>query len=138
MALGCMFTIAGSTVVLRKMGKDDHPALYGVYPLLLVFLVTLPLALPVYQMPAIDDGWKFFINIFGVMGGQVFVSRATVRAKEAAALGPFVYIQIIWGVVFGYYIFGDVLKPEALLGLPLIIGAGLFMIYRERKVKGKL
>lgn len=135
LALSAMICIGLSSFVLRKVGKKDPPALYGFYPIVAIFIITTPLALPVYQMPEIQDLWKFSLQILGIMGGQVFVSYATANAKETAAIAPFVYVQIIWGVLFGYFIFDDVLKPEALLGMSLIIGAGLYMIYRERQGK---
>lgn len=137
LALMAMVFIGLSGFVLRKVGKKDPPALYGFYPIVAIFLVTTPLALPVYVMPATVDLWKFALQIGGIMGGQIFVSYATATAKETASIAPFVYIQIIWGVIFGYFVFGDVLKPETLIGMPLIIGAGLYMIYRERQLRKK-
>jgi len=138
LALGAMIFIGLISFTLRKVGKSDPPALYGFYPIVSIFLVTTPLALPVYVMPESGDLWKFALQIGGIMGGQIFVSYATATARETASIAPFVYIQIIWGVIFGYFVFGDILKPEALIGMPLIIGAGLYMIYRERQLRKKV
>ena len=135
LALNAMIFIAISTIILRKVGKSDHPALYGFYPIIVIFCVTLPFTVNSFIMPETKDLWKFAIQIIGVSGGQILVSYATATAKETAAMAPFVYVQIVWGVLFGYLIFNDPLKTENLIGLPLIIGAGLYMIYRERKVK---
>lgn len=136
-ALMAMFFIGFSGFILRKVGKKDPPALYGFYPIVAIFCITLPLAIPTYIMPETGDLWKFAMQIGGIMGGQIFVSYATATAKETAAIAPFVYVQIIWGVVFGYFVFNDALKPETLIGMPLIIGAGLYMIYRERQLRKK-
>jgi S-adenosylmethionine uptake transporter len=135
LAFLAMITMALSTIVLRKVGKNDPPALYALYPLVAVFCIVFPLSYNELQAPQVNDLWKFAIQIGALIGGLVLVSMATVKAKQAAAIAPFVYVQIIWATLFGYFIFNDPLKPESLIGLPLIIGAGLYMIYREKKVK---
>jgi len=135
LALSAMIFIGLSGFVLRKVGKSDPPALYGFYPIVAIFLITAPLSWPSYVMPETGDLWKFTLQIGGIMGGQIFVSFATATAKETASIAPFVYIQIIWGVIFGYLVFNDPLKTEVMMGMPLVVGAGLYMIYRERQLK---
>ncbi|MEM9470075.1 MAG: EamA/RhaT family transporter, partial [Pseudomonadota bacterium] len=79
--------------------------------------------------------WKFALQAIGVTGGQILVSYATATAKETAAIAPFLYIQMVWGILFGYLVFNDPLGLANMLGIPLIIDAGLYMIYRERQLK---
>lgn len=135
LAFVAMLCIGVGAILLRKVGKDDPPALYAFYPFLTVFCVVFPLGFSDLRMPETNHIWLFGMQVAALIGGQVLVSYATAAAKETAAIAPFVYIQIIWGVLFGYMLFGDKLSPESMVGLPLIIGAGLYMIYRERQVK---
>lgn len=130
-----MICISLGSITLRKVGKDDPPALYAFWPFACVFCVVLPLGFSDLRMPETKDFLFFGLQVTALISAQILVSFATASAKETAAIAPFVYIQIIWGVLFGYLIFNDPLSRASLIGLPLIISAGLYMIYRERKLK---
>ena len=40
---------------------------------------------------------------------------------------------MIWALMIGYFIFSEVPKPMVLMGAAIIIGSGLFILWRERK-----
>jgi drug/metabolite transporter (DMT)-like permease len=42
--------------------------------------------------------------------------------------------MIIWAVIFGIVVFGDVPSSATLVGAAIIIGAGLYIFLRERKL----
>ena len=39
---------------------------------------------------------------------------------------------IIWMILFGYLFWGDVLSFNIAIGMALIVGAGIYIFYRER------
>jgi drug/metabolite transporter (DMT)-like permease len=41
--------------------------------------------------------------------------------------------MIIWAAVFGYLFFGDIPTLATLVGVTIIIGAGLFIFFREQR-----
>jgi drug/metabolite transporter (DMT)-like permease len=47
---------------------------------------------------------------------------------------PYQYSMIVWAVIFGLVVFGDVPSPATILGASIIIGAGLYIFLRERKL----
>ena len=47
---------------------------------------------------------------------------------------PYQYMMIVWAVIFGYVVFGDVPAPETLVGAAIIVAAGLFIFFREQKL----
>jgi drug/metabolite transporter (DMT)-like permease len=53
----------------------------------------------------------------------------------AIVVAPMFYTQIIWGVLFGYMFWGDLPQITVVLGMPLIILSGLYIMYRENKKK---
>lgn len=53
------------------------------------------------------------------------------RLAPAAVVAPFQYTQIIWGVAIGWLLFGDRPTAPMLLGAGIVIGSGLFILYRE-------
>jgi drug/metabolite transporter (DMT)-like permease len=47
---------------------------------------------------------------------------------------PYQYSMIVWAVMFGYFVFGDVPQMATILGAAIIIAAGLYIFLRERRL----
>jgi drug/metabolite transporter (DMT)-like permease len=45
---------------------------------------------------------------------------------------PYQYSMIVWAVMFGFVVFGDVPSWATIVGASIIIGAGLYIFLRER------
>ena len=67
------------------------------------------------------------------MAGHVCVNRS-LKLAPAAVVAPFQYTLLLWAILFGYLIFGDVPRATMLIGAAIIIGAGLFIFAREQIV----
>lgn len=74
----------------------------------------------------------------GALGwiGHLFLIMAHRRAP-AAILAPFIYTQIVWMIIAGYLVFGDVPNHWTLAGVAVVVGAGLYLLYRERQQKAE-
>jgi drug/metabolite transporter (DMT)-like permease len=79
------------------------------------------------------------LGLLGVvaLGAIVCVNRSLAYAP-ASVVVPYQYTLIVWAVVFGYVFFGDIPDLLTLLGAAIIVGAGLFIYFRERKVTGEM
>jgi drug/metabolite transporter (DMT)-like permease len=68
----------------------------------------------------------------GALGGvgHLILIRALTIAP-ASLLAPFSYSQIVWALVLGYLVFGDVPDLWMLLGCCVIVASGLYVFYRE-------
>ena len=54
------------------------------------------------------------------------------QAAPAAVVAPFNYTILIWTVIFGYLIFGDLPGPWTIVGAAIIVTSGLYILRRER------
>jgi drug/metabolite transporter (DMT)-like permease len=54
------------------------------------------------------------------------------RYAPANVLSPFGYTQLIWMVILGYVVFGDVPDVFTLGGGVIVVGSGLYLLSRER------
>jgi drug/metabolite transporter (DMT)-like permease len=74
----------------------------------------------------------------GALGwiGHLFLIMAHRRAP-APILAPFIYTQIIWMIAAGFIVFGDMPNRWTLSGVAVVIGAGLYLLYRERRMKAE-
>src|SRR3982074_188388 len=56
----------------------------------------------------------------------------SLKLAPASAVVPYQYSMIVWAVMFGYVVFGDVPSWATIVGASIIIGAGLYIFLRER------
>jgi drug/metabolite transporter (DMT)-like permease len=58
----------------------------------------------------------------------------SLKLAPASVVVPYQYSMIVWAVMFGYVVFGDVPQVATVLGAAIIIGAGLYIFLREREL----
>lgn len=121
------------SLMTRKMAAgESHEAmlLWSAFVALVLISPALP---PIWTTPEEPLIWValFATGIFGAAGHWMLIRAYNLA--EAPALAPFSYIQIVWMVLLGYVIFGDVPGPSTMLGAAIIISSGLYLLYRERK-----
>ena len=56
----------------------------------------------------------------------------SLKLAPASVVVPYQYSMIVWAVMFGYAVFGDVPSPATIVGAAIIIGAGFYIFLRER------
>ena len=56
------------------------------------------------------------------------------RFGEASVLAPFDYAAMIWAVILGYFLFGELPVPQVWLGGVIVIASGLLILWRERRL----
>jgi len=79
-----------------------------------------------------DWSVMLLLSASGVVGHYLLIKCYEVA--EASAIQPFAYLQLIWASMIGIIIFGEQITTNVLIGACIIVGAGLFTLWRERKV----
>jgi len=64
-------------------------------------------------------------------GGYLLLVVA-MRVKETSLVAPFLYTAIIWALLIGYVVWGDVPNLLAGAGIVILVGSGLYLMHRER------
>ena len=54
------------------------------------------------------------------------------RTGDISAVAPFRYSALLWAMLLGYVVFGDVPDTMMVLGASIIVASGLYAFYRER------
>jgi drug/metabolite transporter (DMT)-like permease len=154
---------AGVLVIVRPWGAEFHPAmlasvvnalLYAVFMMMTRRLAAYDSPETIQYLPAVGaaiglapfaiaawetpDGWLEWTVacLMGVLGGLGHYLLALAhRYAPASVIAPFLYQQVIYMALFGYLVFGDVPSPWVWLGATVVIGSGLYLFARERKVK---
>ena len=60
-------------------------------------------------------------------------SVMAMRVGDVAVVSPFRYTGLLWALILGWLVFGDWPDMLTLMGGSLVVGAGLFTLYRERQ-----
>lgn len=77
---------------------------------------------------------------FGMLAGAAcfilfgyLCSVMTMRIGDVAVVSPFRYTGLLWALILGWAVFGEWPDRFTLMGGGLVVGAGLFTLYRERQ-----
>ncbi len=85
-----------------------------------------PVSASALAMLAGAAGFLFFGYLFAVM---------TMRVGEVSFVSPFRYSVLIWAILLGLLLFGEVPDGWTLFGSLVVVGMGIYSFYRERRVK---
>ena len=123
---------AFASVVVRRIGREERSVVLLLYPMVANFLV-MGLMLPVvYEpMPVADLGKVALIALlaFGAMSCIILAYRHA----EAALIAPMQYSQILWALIFGALLFGEMPSGTTLIGAGIVIASGLYIVLRESR-----
>lgn len=142
--LGAVFTLLAVVCVClrdittRILGASVPASLLAVMGstalLLLSFALMMaegnwmPVSLP--QLGLIFSGAAFLLVGYLAM---VFA----MRFGDIAAISPFRYVALVFGVLYGFLFFGEIPEPIMLLGAVIIVASGLYTFLRERTLRAK-
>src|SRR5437899_99594 len=62
----------------------------------------------------------------------LFCVNRSLKLAPASVVVPYQYSMIVWAVIFGFVVFGDVPEVATIVGAAIIIGAGFYIYLRER------
>jgi drug/metabolite transporter (DMT)-like permease len=121
-------------VITRIVARVDSNQTSLFYSNCIGALVMLPVIPFVWQSPT---NWVIAVMLMmtGVLGslGHFFLIAGH-KLAPASVLSPFIYTQLIWVVILGYLVFDHVPNGWTMAGAAMVIGSGLYVLYRERKI----
>lgn len=134
---GAVFAIAGTVVaalgmlLARYLSRADHSVAVVFYFMFVSTLLLVPL-LPFFWIT--PTPWQLAgLVAMGLASGvsQYLTTRALAFASPAA-VAPITYTKMLWAIVLGVLIFGDVPTPVVLVGSALVLGATWFVVHRSQ------
>ncbi|MEP1961736.1 DMT family transporter [Tateyamaria sp.] len=75
--------------------------------------------------------WMGALCITGSLGHWLLIRCYEVA--EASAVQPFAYLQMVFAAGVGIVVFGELLEINVVIGALIVVGAGLFTLWRERQ-----
>ena len=138
-ARGALYVLLGATfmalahIFIRKLTKTETASA-------IVFYFTISSCF--WSALTLPFGWVVpNISTFGILllagllggFGQIFLTTAY-KYSEASMVAPFEYISILFAIVLGYFVFGELPTLTVLVGSLVVISAGILIIWREHRL----
>jgi len=95
-------------------------------------LMTIPMG--GWVMPNLTD-FGLFAAAGCFSGLAHFLLIRSFHYSEVAVVMPFKYLTLLWAVLLGYVVWGDVPDFYMIVGAAFIIASGLYILYRETWAK---
>jgi drug/metabolite transporter (DMT)-like permease len=131
--LGAGLMVAIVSFQIRDLGRTEAPAATVFYFALFGALMMLPF-LPFTMTAHSGRQWLILVGL-GIVGtvGQLLITAA-LRHGAVSSVIVMDYTSLIWALLFGWAIWGQLPASATWLGAPLIVAAGLLVIWRERRL----
>lgn len=138
MSLAGMLVYALFMLLTRFLAAHDTPLVMLFYSILLGTFAMAPFAVLEWVWPQTLQQWLLLmgLGVFGGAGHYVFIHAY--RLAPASSVAPFLYVQILTMVAFGFAVFGDLPDIFTLVGSAVIIASGIYLIHRERAVRAEV
>lgn len=120
-------------VLVRKLVKAERThtiVLYFSLSASVFSLATLP-----FGWPSISQEAFLLLMVAGFCGGvaQILLTESY-RHADMSTIAPFEYTSIVLGLIIGYFLFEDIPTGTMLIGTAIVVGAGIFIIFREHRL----
>jgi drug/metabolite transporter (DMT)-like permease len=131
-SVGSLCCNSGYLLLTRLLAPSESAGSMLLFPAIAATVLLAPFAVPIAVLPP-NPLVAFALVMTGICGavGHWFLIEAHRRAP-AGVLAPFVYSGLIWMIGLGYLVFDDVPHEFTILGAAIVIGSGLYILYRER------
>jgi drug/metabolite transporter (DMT)-like permease len=123
-------------ITTRVLARTDSSQTTLFYSNVVGVVLMTPVAWWVWTAPQdwTTVGLMLLVGALGTLGHYLLIIAH--RWAPPSVLAPFMYTQLLWVIVIGFVVFGDIPAPWTIAGAAIVIASGLYLLYRER-VSGK-
>lgn len=134
--IGAVFALANAviygsvTAAVRGMTATESAETLTLYQLVLIssfFACLLPIGV---TAPTWFDAGLILFNGVTNGFGQYWWTRS-LHLAPASSVTPFFYFMLVWAMLIGFVVWGDVPTVGLLIGSAVVVGSGLFLLLRE-------
>jgi drug/metabolite transporter (DMT)-like permease len=124
---------AGATIQVRRLTATETTGAIVLYFSLLTTLLGLATIVLGWRAPPLSD--FLLLALIGVLGGvgQILLT-SSYRYADASVIAPFEYTTMIWALLFGWFVFGELPTRAVVGGGALVAAAGIFVLWREHQL----
>ena len=134
-ALATVAVVTLRDLVVRRMSRELPSVLVSLTSSVVV-TITAGVASLFVEWSALGPREAGLLGcaMLSLIGGYLF-SVAAMRSGELGFVAPFRYTSLLVALVIGVVVFGEVPRLLTLLGAAIVMGTGLFTLWRERRLR---
>lgn len=132
--IAAAFLTAVVSILLRQIGRTEHP-FATVFWFAALSTVALALVFIFNHHPLAPGVWRWLLAI-GVLGnlGQLALT-GSLKHGPVSLVVPMDYSSLIWATLYGWLLFGVLPAAATWIGAPLIVASGLYIVWREHRLR---
>src|SRR5262249_23669266 len=132
LSLGAAVFSGIAMMFLRSMSGSggEHAITITFYFSLTSMVVAALTAVAGWPMPP-GGHWGFILLVRGLCVVGALLMTWSYRYAEASMIAPLDYTNLLFAVFYGYFFFGETPNVSVWIGAPLVIAAGLIILWRE-------
>jgi drug/metabolite transporter (DMT)-like permease len=117
---------AGSIIQIKRLSRTENSASIVLYFTAIAMVLSGLSLFFAWITPTWSD--LLLLAIIGILAGcgQLFLTAAF-RVSNASFLAPFSYFGVVWAILFGYLLFGEVISLRSAFGSMLVIASALYL-----------
>ncbi len=129
-ALANAILISTVAIAIRHMSATESSDTLIVYQIVLLVPLTALLLPFGFAAPAPAD--FALLVIAGICNGVAqFWWTKSLHLAPASAVTPFNYLSLIWAMIAGYLVWGELPTSDLVGGSIIVVGSGLYLLWRE-------
>lgn len=138
--IGALFALANAimygsvTVAVRGMTATESAVTLLMWQMVVIGVLHSFLLLFGFRMPTWADAAMLCFSGVANAIAQYAWTRSLLLAPTTA-VSPFYYLMLVWAIVIGYFVWGDVPTVGLLVGSAIVVGSGLVLLWHEAKQK---
>lgn len=130
LALVCVVLYSVYNILTRKVSRYDSFETSLVYFGVVGFFASLVAVIGRWQpLDSTQVLWLGGICVTSVISHMLLIK--SLELTSAVVLQPFNYFILVWAIVLGFFVFGEVLTTHQVLGALIVVASGLFVGVRE-------
>jgi drug/metabolite transporter (DMT)-like permease len=124
---------ASVTIAIRRLGATER-ATTTVFWFAASSLIPLAAMMPWFAGTHDRVTWTILAGLALAGGLAQLTLTGALRLAPVALVMPMDYTSLIWAMLLGAWIFGELPTPWIWIGAPIIIGSGLVIVWREHRL----
>jgi drug/metabolite transporter (DMT)-like permease len=140
LTIGALFALINAimygtvTIAVRGMTRTESANTLVIWQLSVLAFFHSFLLFFGWRWPTPLDAAMLFGTGFTNAVGQWFWTKS-LHLAPAAAVTPFYYLMLVWSLIIGFLIWGDVPTVSLLIGSAIVVATGLFLFLREARMQ---
>jgi drug/metabolite transporter (DMT)-like permease len=131
-ALGNAVMYGSVTVAVRGMTATETPNTLLMWQMVTMTICHSFLLLFGFRWPTAVDAAMMAFGGVANAAAQYAWTKALLMAPTSA-VSPFYYLMLVWAMVIGFVVWGDVPTMALLVGSAIVIASGMFLLWHEAK-----